>query len=117
MEADTLKARLSKALKARLPDSGRQSFVMDLVIDLDQSERTVRGWIAGATAPSGPSLLALFTHFGPGFEREVRACTPCEATKADAHARFAAFRATIAEALVKAEAPAKVTRLPVGVAK
>lgn len=72
VDVRTLAERIGEAMRRRRPDANLTGWFARIADAAGVSENTVRNWHYGEAEPTGSGLLALFDHFGPDFEAEVR---------------------------------------------
>ena len=75
-DQDVIAERIAEGLRSRAPEANRKGWYMKLADAVKQHPDTIRNWIYGDSAPSGPALLLLFEELGEGFELEVRGYLP-----------------------------------------
>ncbi len=116
---DKIAERLVDALGRLAPESGanRSGWYNRLAEAAGVKPDAVRKWLYGENAPSGPALCLLFDHLGHDFERQVRGHLPGKDGEGEEQARIDKALKHLHLAMSALDAPAKVTRLPVGVAK
>ena len=69
----SLAERVRDALLKRAPEIGVSAWRAQHAAKLDCSPETFEKWMRSEPSePGGAALLALFDHFGPDFENEVR---------------------------------------------